>query len=181
MDFEKAFDYVIGNEGSYDNDPTDRGGETRWGITHGVAENHRCLQHPLGIDIDDVTKPVAMHIYRTDYWRFDSIINDSIAVKLFDFGVNFGVHTSVKLAQEAANKLGASLKADGIIGRVTADAINALDPEKFLDAFETNADDRYASIVLDDFITAYGSAALKKRQLKYLKGWLRRSNRRYYG
>lgn len=38
--FDKAFVELLGNEGSYSNDPHDPGGETMWGITIAVAREN---------------------------------------------------------------------------------------------------------------------------------------------
>ena len=37
MNFDEAFDRLLGHEGGYVNDPRDPGGETMWGITKRVA------------------------------------------------------------------------------------------------------------------------------------------------
>lgn len=181
MHFDKAFKYVIENEGEQGNAiEGDRGGYTKWGITAERAKNHRCIQHHFGIDPKSIDLSLAKHIYRYDYWYFDSINDIRIAIKLFDFGVNFGPQTGIRLAQEALNAIGFKLKVDGILGSKTAEVLNSVDPQQFLDMFEIEADDRYADIVVNDFIEKYGKEAFKTRQLKFLKGWLRRSNKRYY-
>ena len=38
--FDKAFDHTVGKEGGYSNHPSDRGGETMWGITIAVARDY---------------------------------------------------------------------------------------------------------------------------------------------
>lgn len=37
MNFDTAFDRLLGNEGGYVNNPADPGGETNWGVTVAVA------------------------------------------------------------------------------------------------------------------------------------------------
>lgn len=181
MHFEKAFKYVILNEGEQRNVVDgDRGGFTTWGITDSRAKTHRCLSHLQGLNVKTLTLEQAKHIYLSDYWLFEAVRDLKIAVKLFDFGVNFGPSTSVRLAQEALVSMGFSLKVDGILGRITAEVLNSVEPQKFLDALEIEADDRYADIVVNDYIQAHGKNAFNLRQLKFLKGWLRRSNKRYY-
>lgn len=181
MYFETAFKYVIVNEGEQGNAvKADKGGYTKWGITESSAKNHRCLRHPVGINVKLVDLELAKHIYISDYWNYDAINDVRIAVKLFDYSVNYGPKTAVLLVQRALRALGDTLRADGIFGRITANALNAIDPIIFLDAFETVGDDLYADIVIEDFIEKYGKAAFEERQLKFLKGWLRRSNKRYY-
>lgn len=168
--FDLAFRYAILNEGEQSNHPADRGGLTRWGITEGVAKAHRCMIHPVGIDVKKVNLDLARHIYLEDYWVFDGVKDATIAVKLFDMGVNFGVKTAVRLAQETINVMSkANLKVDGVLGKSSCAELNKLHPQKFLDQLEYLADDRYVDIVLNN-----------RTQLVFLKGWLRRSNKRFY-
>lgn len=179
--FEAAFKYTIQNEGEQDNDPTDRGGFTRWGITEGTAKNHRCLIHPQGVNVKQIDLDLAKHIYREDYWEFDGVKDIGVAVKLFDLGVNFGVKTSIRLAQETINLMSkANLKVDGILGKLSCDVLNSLDANKFLDTFETHVDDRYWTIIYNDLIKAFGKKAVDSTQAKFGRGWFRRGNRRYY-
>lgn len=180
MHFETAFKYVVLNEGRFDNDPTDRGGETHWGITVGAAQVHRCDDHPRGINIKDVDLKVAKHIYLFDYWKFSQVNDIAVAVKLFDYAVNFGPSISVRYAQEAANSMGEELIVDGIFGKMSSSAINNLDPLRFIDFLEQVASMKYVRIVQNDFIQKYGKRAFEQMQLKYLAGWITRSNKRYY-
>jgi lysozyme family protein len=179
--FDAAFKYTIQNEGVQDNDPTDRGGFTRYGVTEGTANQHRCLIHPSGVNVRNVDLTLAKHIYQEDYWEFDGVGNISIAVKLFDLGVNFGVKTVIKLAQETINSLGNyNIKVDGILGKVSCDILNSIDANKFLDTFETHVDDRYWMIIYNDLVRKFGKKAVDSTQAKFGKGWFRRGNRRYY-
>lgn len=179
--FDKAFEYVILNEGEESNDLADRGGLTRWGITKSVAANHRCMKHMSGVDVRNVDLELAKHIYLEDYWTLSGIKSEAVAIKLFDMGVNFGVKTVGKLAQETANKISnAKLKVDGVLGKLSCDAINKIDAQRFLDEFETFTDDRYWDIIKADFLSVYTAQEWNKRQLAFGKGWFRRSNRRYY-
>ena len=179
--FNLAFRYVVLNEGEQSNHPTDRGGLTRWGITEYQAKNHRCLEHPEGIDVRKVDLALAKHIYLEDYWEFSGIKSPQVAVKLFDYGVNFGVRTAVKLAQETVNSMGkAKLTVDGILGKLSADAINAIDPQRFLDQLEIHADDRYWSIIYNSLVARFGKKEVDKTQAVFGRGWFRRSNKRFY-
>jgi lysozyme family protein len=180
MHFEAAFRYAILNEGEQSNDPADRGGLTRWGITEGRAREHRCIVHQNGIDVRKVDVDLARHIYQMDYWFFEGIKDTGVAVKLFDWGVNFGPRWVMMTVQEMLNTRGFKLKVDGVFGKMTNDAINSQEPVKFLDTFEDYADKRYAGIIIDEFIKKYGRKAFEQSQLKFLKGWLSRSNKRYY-
>jgi lysozyme family protein len=179
--FDKAFKYVILNEGAQSNHPSDRGGLTNWGITHGRAREHRCLLHPAGIDIRNVDLNVAKHIYLEDYWFFEGVESEQIAIKLFDLGVNFGPKTAIKLAQETINSMSNSdLKIDGVLGKLTAAAINILPVQEFLDQLEYHVDDRYWAIIYNSLVEKFGKREVDSTQAAFGKGWLRRSNKRYY-
>lgn len=180
--FETAFKYVILNEGPRSDHPADKGGLTHWGITHEVARAHRCLIHPNGINVMDVDQNVAKHIYLEDYWELDGVESIEVAIKLFDMGVNFGTKTAGRLTQETINSMSKSnLKVDGVLGKLSCAALNKLNPQKFLDQFEFFTDDRYADIVVNDLIRQFGrERILNGTQAAFLKGWLRRSNKRFY-
>lgn len=57
--FLKAFDLTVGLEGSYSNDPSDPGGETKYGISK--------RYHPT-LDIKNLTLEQAEAIYLKEYW-----------------------------------------------------------------------------------------------------------------
>ena len=72
--FEKAFKYVIYNEGGYVNDPSDLGGETKYGISKRSYPN---------LDIKHLTLEQARKIYFCDYWlkgKFEQISDDTLAI-----------------------------------------------------------------------------------------------------
>lgn len=94
MNFEVAFDRLIGNEGGYVDDPNDPGGETKWGISK------RSYPHLV---IKDLTRDDAKEIYRKDFWQRvnASKLPGSVAFQLFDFAVNSGIETAVRHLQRA--------------------------------------------------------------------------------
>lgn len=106
-DFPKAFDLVVGLEGGYTNDPRDRGGETKYGISKRAYPD---------LDIPNLTVDQAKAIYRRDYW--DACKCDQLPAPLdifvFDAAVNQGVGTAVKTLQRLIG-----VPVDGIIGPVT--------------------------------------------------------------
>ena len=88
--FNEIIEKVLEHEGGYVNDPTDRGGETKYGITKKFYPD---------VDIKNLTLDQAKHIYHTDYWRRAKC--DEIPPKLrhiyFDMTVNFGKRGAVKV------------------------------------------------------------------------------------
>jgi len=94
MNFQDAFDRLIGHEGGYVNNPDDPGGETNWGISKRSYPN---------IDIKNLTRDGAKAIYLRDFWNRikGDKLHDGVAYQLFDFAVNSGIETAVRYFQRA--------------------------------------------------------------------------------
>jgi lysozyme family protein len=161
--FEAAIQYVLDNEGENSNDAADSGGQTRFGITHTEAARH-------GRDIATLTIADAESIYRSDYWKFDGIVDQRVATKLFDMAVNLGLGTAVKIAQTAVRFTHPeSVAADGIFGPLTEAAINGSNnmrpsTDSLLYALAAGCVRRYVTIVEND-----------RLQLVFLRGWIERA------
>lgn len=114
MNFDQAFDRLIGNEGGYSNDPQDPGGETNWGISK--------RSYP-DLDIKNLTREQAKEVYRRDFWQRASMdeYDPAIAFQVFDFAVNSGIETAVRKLQAAAG-----VADDGHVGPRTIAAIKAM-------------------------------------------------------
>ena len=85
--------------------------------------------------------------------------SDVVAFSVFDFAVNAGVKTSVRLAQLTVNE-----SADGVMGPQTQKALNTCDAELFEYRFALAKITRYAQIVTRD-----------RSQGKFLLGWINRT------
>jgi lysozyme family protein len=94
MNFDEAFDRLIGHEGGYVNNPADPGGETNWGISK--------RSYPQ-LNIKTLTREDAKLIYRNDFWRRINAdrLYDGVAFQMFDFAVNSGIETAVRYLQRA--------------------------------------------------------------------------------
>ena len=160
-DFTRALPFVLKHEGGWSDDPDDPGGATNHGITLATAQRH-------GIMTKDALRAIAPEvvaaIYEADYWRFDGISSQRVAVKVFDMAVNMGRKTVVKLIQSALNTLGASLMPDGCWGPATENCVNAVDPDQMLEVLVQVSMDHYRAIV-----------ANRPQSGKYLIGWLARA------
>ena len=110
-DFEKAFQRVIVAEGGITNDPHDSGGLTKFGISQ--------KSFPT-LDIANLTLQGAKDIYYLDYWLAAKcdLLPYPLSAFVFDAAVNQGTSMAKKMLQEAAR-----VKADGVIGPVTLDAV----------------------------------------------------------
>ena len=163
--FEKIFDYLLEVEGGYTDDKYDKGGKTKYGI---IEEEAREFGYKG--DMQDLTKDFAKSIYLKKYYlgnKLDKVANDKVALSICDWIVNSG-RNGTKNAQVAINQLtNANLDVDGIIGNKTLEALNAADPEKFLEVYHNLQRIYYRSKVEAD-----------KTQEDFLAGWLNRVQRK---
>ena len=155
--FEKAFAYVIQNEGGYVFDKNDSGGETKFGITK--------RSYP-SLNIKDLTLEDAKKIYYRDFWqkgKFEEIDDEKVATQLFDLSVNLGMRAAVIVLQRALRSVGKTVQEDGLMGPETLLATLNSDPRCLLAAIKSEAAGYYRQI-----------AAKNPSQQKFLKGWLNR-------
>lgn len=171
---DTELEVLIDKEGDYSNDPTDKGGETRWGITEFVARSFGYKD-----EMKELPKAIAKEIYRGRYWlqpKFDQVylMNPEIAFELFDTGVNMGVSTASKFLQRSLNTLNIDgtlfpdMTVDGVIGQMTLRSLKLfLDKRgkegsitllKMLNSLQTV---RYIEI-----------SEANKTQEKYVYGWV---------
>lgn len=123
MTFDEAFERLIGHEGGYVNDPTDPGGETKYGVSRS--------SYP-GEDIPNMTLDRAKAIYRRDYWGPAGCesVPDAVKFDLFDMAVNSGVKTAVKTLQTAV-----FADPDGVIGPRTLMGISTMSKDCLIRRF----------------------------------------------
>ena len=161
--FKKAFKEIIGIEGGYSNNPDDKGGETKYGISKRAYPK---------LDIKNLTLKDAQDIYYRDYWcinNLDYIEDLKIALEVFDTGVNMGVKTASKMLQEALNLLNrngsnfSDLTIDGDIGKKTILAYDKVDKAILLKVLNGLQFKRYVEIVERD-----------KTQEVFFNGWMKR-------
>lgn len=147
--FEDAIGHVLANEGGYVNDPTDPGGETKYGITKRTYPN---------LDITNLTVADAEAVYKRDFWRFDGIVDQSVATKIFDAYVNMG-HNAIKIMQRVVGTA-----VDGVYGHDTEAKINAYGAVALLIAYRQKLASYYLDLIADHPALA-----------KYKNGWLKRA------
>lgn len=124
----KIIDEIISREGGYSNNPSDKGGETNYGITVAVARENGYLGA-----MRDMPRSVAETIYERRYIirpGFNRIValDASIGEELIDTGVNMGPHRAGEFLQRWLNGFNycgkyQELFVDGQIGSITADAL----------------------------------------------------------
>jgi lysozyme family protein len=123
VNFDAAFERLIGHEGGYVNHKADPGGETKYGITKRT--------YP-GENIRGMTLARAKEIYRRDFWgpAGCDAVPDAIKFDLFDAAVNSGCRQAVKFLQGAVGTV-----QDGLLGPKTLQALNATPPERLVMRF----------------------------------------------
>ena len=116
---------IRSNEGEYVNHPNDRGGETKFGISHRWYPEE---------DIKNLTRERADMILFRDYWKNTNIyqLPDELADIVLDDSVIQGQPTAIKNLQRALG-----VADDGIIGSNTLNALKNTDykilKEKFIE------------------------------------------------
>lgn len=130
MNFDLAFERVIGHEGGYTADPRDRGnwtggaegrGELK-GTKYGIAAH----SYP-DLDIKNLTLDQAKAIYKRDFWDIIGNAHGSIKFQLFDAAVNHGRGNAIRFLQRAVG-----VADDGAWGRISQAALDRMDTNDVL-------------------------------------------------
>ena len=125
--FQDAIPIVLKNEGGYVDNINDPGGSTNFGIST------RFLLSEPSIGITDaklLTVAQASAIYEKYFWdfyKYDNIIDQTVATKIFDLNVNMGANTIHKIVQTVLNaQFWCKLVVDGNLGPQSIAAINSV-------------------------------------------------------
>ncbi len=153
----KAVTFLIDKiEKGYVNNCSDRGGETKYGISKKSFHN---------TDIANLTKAKAIDLYYKRYWlktKCDKF-EYKLAYILFDGAVHSGPRNSIRWLQRSLNNLGAQLQVDGKLGdKTTAEVYNYP-----IDAI-------ISGIIAEREKFLYRLCMRKKDQRANLLGWLDR-------
>ena len=157
--FERLIGFVLAHEGGYVNDPTDPGGETKYGISK--------RSYPR-LDIKNLTIEDAKGIYYQDWWlplKCPQIHDDKVAQKYLDTCVNTGKGTGTKILQRALQMIGYRITVDGAIGPKTLAAVNAADPQALLVAMRQQQKAHYEQLIQKN-----------PKLEKFRRGWMARAN-----
>jgi len=144
MGFQEVFDNLMKVEGSYSNNPLDKGGETYKGISRKnypnwdgwviIDEYKRAeLKFPTILEYSSKLNELVKGFYKESYWNKikGDEINPKLAEELFDTSVNMGLGTGVKFLQHALNVLNrdeslySDIKEDGGFGNATLAALDS--------------------------------------------------------
>lgn len=154
VEFDDIIEKVLEHEGGYVDDPTDAGGETKYGISKRAYPDE---------DIKELTVERAKELYKRDYWdRYrTSDLPDRLRHIYVDMCINMGGGRAIKILQEACNSKNANkIDVDGGIGPATIKAASSVEPFR-LRAYRVMF---YAELVMK-----------KPEQERFWVGWFRRS------
>lgn len=118
---ERSLEVMFGHEGGYVNAKTDRGGPTKYGITHKTLAAHRGVKSVTASQVQAMKIDEAEAIYRKSYWgpSGGDVLPSGLDYAAFDFGVNSGPQRAVKTLQKVLG-----VKQDGWIGEQTLRAVD---------------------------------------------------------
>lgn len=165
--FDQAFAFTIGIEKGYVNNPRDRGGPTKYGVTQATLS--KWIRRPASIDdVKNLKLDTAHEIFKAWYWDAMSLdgVKGPIDACMFDIGIVSGISIPPKFAQSICNAHGSHLIEDGHLGPKSLEAINAMDTAVFIRDFSVKTENRFRAIV-----------AHRPSQMVFLKGWLNRAHR----
>ncbi|ANR86430.1 peptidoglycan-binding protein [Vibrio cholerae 2740-80] len=139
------------DDGGYVNDPTDKGGETKYGISKRAFPN---------VDIKSLTMDDAVKIYHDNYWKPASCDEwaGPVALLTFDSAVQHGVKPAIKMLQECAGIAGKGV--DGLVGKDTRAAVHACDVEYLAARYVLRRSLYYARIIKNN-----------PSQVRFIEGW----------
>jgi lysozyme family protein len=165
--FDKYLPLLMQVEGGYQNNPNDKGnynskGElvgTQYGVSARWYET--VLGRPPKVsDMKAISQQYATSLYQRYFWdaKKASAINDqAVANTVIDHDVNAG--NGIKLAQRTLNNhFGYNLSEDGIMGSNTLNALNSVDPQKFVFHYNFSRAEYYKGL----------------KNKTFTKGWLKR-------
>jgi lysozyme family protein len=154
-DFKQAVQKTLVHEGGYVNNPHDKGGPTKYGITQADMP---------GVDIASITPDQAVAYYSNNYWKplYSQINDQTLAEKLFDMGVLFGVKTAVRMLQITMQH-DLAVVSDGSFGPQTLADVNQED--NLLPSYRTTLLQHVVNIVNNN-----------PNDSVFIKGWINRIN-----
>lgn len=164
--FLEAFRKTMQHEGENSNHPKDSGGATRFGISQkflqSISKSEVSPTYIYSLTLDD-----AREIYRTYFWEKTGVWRVKhwlVREALFDQCVNRGQRAAIESLQNTVNRMGCSLKVDGILGKETAKAVGALPEAGLLKSFVKDCQLSYVRICQKD-----------ETQIVFLSGWINRT------
>lgn len=164
---------IIKIEGGYVNDPSDSGGETKFGVTVATAREFGITK-----PIIDLTEHDAFTIYEEMFWKSvnaDEIfkVDARIAQAVVDYAVHSGPNLACKTLQRLLNTLNNAqslfddLSIDGVIGSRTISALHEYAEKRNM---------KYLIVTYDAMRINFLVELVERREKdeRFLYGWLKR-------
>ncbi len=170
--FDHAYHVILGHEGGFTDDSTDKGGATKYGISLAFLKAENIDVDGDGdIDIDDIkvlTKEKSEDLYYKIFWiknSYNQIESEEIAIKLMDTAVNMGASRAHKILKNSLNAIMMEdIKVNGVLDEETIEIINIIDSSILLAEFRKEQAAFYQYLI--DKTPAY---------IKYKNGWMNRA------
>lgn len=167
-DIDSMLDDILVREGGFVNNPNDRGGATKYGITQATLSNW--LGRPASVaEVQALDTATAKAIYRKNYFTGPHLdqLPDLIQPVMLDAAVNSGPGQSIKWLQKVlnANNYG-PLTVDGGIGPKTVAAAEA--------AAEAMGTDLNKALIEIRRAFLQSLVANNPSQQQFEKGWMNR-------
>ena len=149
--FQFSAEWLFPWEGGYVDDPKDRGGKTKYGISQ------RAYPH---LDIESLTCDQAQGIYFRDYWKAARCheLPSGLSHIVFDAAVNHGAFRAQQMLQELVGA-----KPDGIIGPATLSAVASFNSQHLIARYGVRRSRLYGRICRNN-----------SEQFRFYEGWLNR-------
>lgn len=148
MNTGELLDQILAREGGYVDHPADKGGPTNHGITLPTLSRYLGRSASLA-EIQALDASNARNIYADLYIRrpgFNQIINDHLRALVVDCAVNHGISRATRWLQEAVG-----VAADGVLGPITAGAVNAADSRAIYCAVLEKRVAFFGAIIVSDY------------------------------
>ena len=165
--FEQFANRLLRLEGGFVNNPSDKGGPTKYGVILSTWKQYGYDKDRDGdIDVEDlkkITTDDAKQIAKKIFWDFfkaDQIKNQSVAEIIVDWAYNSGRVVAAKKVQQILK-----VPVDGDFGRITLQAINKANQASLFEAIKASRAQYYQKIVENN-----------PSQLIFLRGWMNRLN-----
>jgi lysozyme family protein len=158
--FLESVELVLAAEGGYVNDPSDTGGETKFGISK--------RSYPK-LDIANLTRDGAIAVYFSDFWqKFGlGLLTPRVAAKVFNIGVDIYPMPAIICLQRACRACGIAILETGVVDGSTRKAIESL----------SLANEAALMAALRSELAAHYRLVAQHngRDKAFIKGWLNRA------
>ena len=166
---DEMIDEILRREGGFVDDPADRGGATKYGITIGTLSRY-IGRAALKSEVKDLSEDVARDIYERNYYDGPRInrLPQAIQPFIFDCAVNHGPRRAIKFVQSVVNQAGYDPKLD-------EDGAMGPNSSKGAQWAQTQMGDLFLQALLEERRNFYRVIVqADSSQARFLRGWMNR-------